>query len=321
MSYERITLEEREEIFRLRYEERLFLWEIGQKLNKNKSSISRELKRGTRDKLYNPITAEANHLNARKRRCPKLKMTSEAWVLIKPKLEQRWSPEQVAQWLEKEYPCYAMSAKTIYNYIHFHMKGELKRIALEDLRQKGKKRRQHTEKGETRGKISEMTLIDRRPAEAAGRVVTGHWEGDLIIGKGHKSALCVIVERKSRFVQIDLLERYDAATVRKTIEKRFRRLGDKLCKTITFDQGKENSEHKIFTERTGIKVYFCHPHSPWEKGTCENTNFLIRDMLKGVTDFRELNQRYISQIAKKLNERPRKTLDFLTPKKVLFELR
>ncbi|MDR0638036.1 MAG: IS30 family transposase [Spirochaetaceae bacterium] len=314
MSYERITLEEREEIFRLRYEERLFLREIGQRLNKHKSSILRELKRGTRNKLYNPIRAEVNHRNARKRQCPKLKMTSELWAVIKSKLEQRWSSAQVVQWLEKEYPCYTMSEKTIYNYIHFHMKGELKKIALEDLRQKGKKRRKTTEKGENRGKISEMTLID-------GRAIPGHWEGDLIIGKGHKSALCVMVERRSRFVQIDLLERYDAATVRKTIEKRFKRLGGGLCKTITFDQGKENSEHKVFTERTGIKVYFCHPHSPWEKGTCENTNFLIRDMLKGVTDFRELNQRYISQIAKKLNERPRKTLDFLTPNEVLFELR
>jgi IS30 family transposase len=321
MGYERITLEEREEIFRLRYEERLFLREIGQRLHKNKSSISRELRRGTKNKLYNPITAEANQRNARKRQCPKLKMTGELWTLIKPKLERRWSPEQVAQWLEKEYPCYKMSAKTIYNSIHFHMKGELKKIALEDLRQKGKKRRKNTEKGENRGKISEMTLIDPRPEEIEGRTVPGHWEGGLIIGKGHKSALCVIVERKSRYVQIDLLEKYDAATVRKTIEKRFRGLGGKLCKTITFDQGKENSEHKIFTERAGVKVYFCHPHSPWEKGTCENTNFLIRDMLKGVTDFRELNQRYISQIAKKLNERPRKTLDFFTPNEVLFELR
>jgi IS30 family transposase len=321
MSYERITLEEREEIFRLRYEERLFLRETGQKLHKNKSSISRELKRGTRKKLYNPITSEANRLNARKRQCPKLKMTEKLWVLIKPKLEQRWSPEQIEEWLEKGYSCYTMSAKTIYNYIHFHMKGELKKIALEDLRQKGKKRRKNTENGEKRGKISEITLIDQRPEEVEGRAVFGHWEGDLIIGKGHKSALCVIVERKSRFVQIDLLEKYDAATVRKTIEKRFSRLGGELRKTITFDQGKENSEHKIFTERTGVKVYFCHPHSPWEKGTCENTNFLIRDMLKGVTDFRELNQRSISQIARKLNERPRKTLDFFTPKEVLFELR
>jgi IS30 family transposase len=129
------------------------------------------------------------------------------------------------------------------------------------------------------------------------------------------------VERKSRYVQIDLLEKYDAATVRKTIEKRFRSLGGRLCKTITFDKGKENSGHKTLTENTGVKVYFCHPHSPWEKGTCENTNYLIRDMLRGVTDFRELNQRSVSQIAKNLNERPRKTLDFLTPNEVLFELR
>jgi IS30 family transposase len=108
-------LEEREEIFRLRY---------GERLGKDKSSVSRELKRGTKNRLYNPVTGEANRLNARRRQCPKLKMTGELWILIKPKLELRRSPEQVARWLEKEYPCYRMSAKTIYNYIHFHMKGE-----------------------------------------------------------------------------------------------------------------------------------------------------------------------------------------------------
>jgi IS30 family transposase len=109
--------------------------------------------------------------------------------------------------------------------------------------------------------------------------------------------------------------------VRKTIERRFKRLGSGLVKTITFDQGKENSEHKTLAENTGVQVYFCHPHSPWEKGTCENTNYLIRDMLNGVTDFRELNQRRVAQIAKKLNDRPGKTLDFRAPKEVLFELR
>jgi IS30 family transposase len=298
MRYERITLEEKEEIFRLPYEKRLFLREIGQRLHKNKSSLSRELKRGTKNKLYNPISAEANHRNGRKGQCPKLKMTCELWSLIKPKLERRWSPEQVVQWLEKEYPCYPMSAKTIYIYIHFDLKGALKKITLEDLRQKGKKQRKNTEKGETRGN---MTLIDQRPEEIEGCTVPGHREGDLIIGKGHKSALCVMVERKSRYVQIDLLERYDAATVRKTIEKRFRGLEGKLCKTITFEQSKENSGHNILTERTGVKVYFCHPRSPWEKGTYENTHVLIHDMLKGVTDIRELNQRSISPIAKKLN--------------------
>jgi IS30 family transposase len=166
-----------------------------------------------------------------------------------------------------------------------------------------------------------MTLIDGRPEETEGRTVPGRWKGDLVIGKGRKSAGCVIVERKSRYVQTDLLEKYDAATVRKTIEKRFRRIGGRLCQTITFDQGKENSWHKTLTENTGVKVYFCHPHSPWEKGTCENTNYLIRDMLRGITDFLELNRRSVSQIAKSLNERPRKTLDFLSPNEVLFELR
>jgi IS30 family transposase len=145
-------------------------------------------------------------------------MTDEIWEMVKPKLEKRWSPEQIEEWLKKEYPCYPMSAKTIYNYIHFHLKGELKKIALGDLRQKGKKRRKTAETAEKRGKISEMTLIDERPEEVTGRAIGGHWEGDLIIGKGHKSALCVIVERKSRFVQIDLLETYDAPTVRKTIQ-------------------------------------------------------------------------------------------------------
>jgi IS30 family transposase len=248
-------------------------------------------------------------------------MTDELWEMTKPKLEKRRPPEQIEEWLKKGYPCYPMNAKTIYNYIHFHMKGELKKIALGGLRQKGKKRRKNTETAQKRGKISEMALIDGHPEEVAGRAIGGHWEGDLIIGKGHKSALCVIVERKSRFVQIDLLERYDAPAVRKTIEKRFERLAPELRETITFDQGKENSEHKLFTERSGIKVYFCHPHSPWEKGTCENTNFLIRDMLGDVTDFREINQRYISQITKKLNDRPRMTLDYRTPNEVLFELR
>jgi IS30 family transposase len=321
MGYQRITMEEREEIFRLRYEEGLFLREIGQKLHKDKSAVSCELRRGTKNKLYNPITAEANRRRARKRQSPKLKMTDELWEMIQSKLEKQRPPEQIEEWLKKEYPCYPMSAKTIYNYIHFHLKGELKKAALGGLRQKGKERRKTAETAEKRGKISEMALIDGRPEEAAGRAVGGHWEGGLITGKGHKSALCVIVERKSRFVQIDLLERYDAPTVRKTIEKRFKRLEPKLRETITFDQGKGNSEHKIFTERSGIKVYFCHPHSPWEKGTCENTNFLIRDMLGDVTDFRELNQRYISQITKRLNDRPRKTLDYRMPNEVVFELR
>jgi IS30 family transposase len=140
MRYKRITFEEREEIFRLRYEERLPLGEIGERLGKDKSSVSRELKWGTKNRLYNPVTGEASRRNARRRQRPKLKMTGELWDMVKPKLELRWCrPNRLRN---GEYPCYGMSAKTIYNYIHFHMKGELKKAALEDLRLKGKKRSQ-----------------------------------------------------------------------------------------------------------------------------------------------------------------------------------
>lgn len=317
MSYQRIRLEEREEIFRLRYLEHLTMKQIGEKLGRDKSSISRELKRGTKNRIYNPLTGEAHRRNMRKLQCPKLKVTDEIWELAKPKLEKRWPPSEIAGWLEREYN-YKVSAGTIYNYIHFHMKGELKKLALSELRLKGKKRRKGGEKAEKRGKIAEMTLIDERPAEVEGREIAGHWEGDLIIGKGHKSAILVTVERKSRYVQMDLLLEYGAGTVRKTVERRFKRIEPSLVKSITFDQGKENSEHKKLAERAKIKVYFCHPHSPWEKGTCENTNYLIRDMLDGITDFRELTQRRVSQIAKDLNDRPRMTLDHKTPKEVLF---
>ena len=147
--------------------------------------------------------ADAENAKARKRQCGSLKMTKQAWELAKPKLEKRWSPEQVAEWLKKEYPEHAMSAKTIRNYITYHIKGELKRLAVEDLRQRGKKRKKAGSE-EKRGKIPEMTLIDERPPEIGTREAGGHWEGDLIIGKGHKSAILVTVERKSRFVQIEL---------------------------------------------------------------------------------------------------------------------
>jgi len=192
------------------------------------------------------------------------------------------------------------------------MKGELQKLALQELRQKGKKR---TKKGkETRGKLANITLIDERPLEVNERTVPGHREGDLIIGKDHKSVLSVIVERQTRYVLIDRLENYSASEVRKSIEKRLKTLEPELVKSLTCDQGKERAEHETLTSRIKMKVYFCHPHSPWEKGTCENTNYLIRDMLAGETDFRNLSQRDISRVARLLNERPRQTLGIKTPK-------
>ena len=166
-----------------------------------------------------------------------------------------------------------------------------------------------------------MTLIDQRPPEINARVAAGNWEGDLIIGKDHKPAILVTAERRTRFVQMDALENMDALTVRKTIERRFKKRAPELRKSITFDRGKENSGHKELSKNLAMAVYFRHPHSPWEKGTRGNTNYLIRDMLYPADDFRQLTQRDVSKIARLLNGRPRKTLDFRTPYEVFSELR
>jgi len=307
-------------IFQMYHIQRLSKSKIALEMGRAVSSISREIKRGTDSGSYNPFIAEYSHLLQRRYQCPSLKIDSTAWRLIKPQLELRWSPDEIAKWLKRDYPEHCMSGKTIYNYIHFHMGGSLKKLALNDLRQRGKKRKSSTSV-DKRGKIQDITLIDERPIEVDSRAVPGHWEGDLIIGKDHKSALCVIVERKTRFIQLDLLRKYDATTVRKTIERRFKSIEPHLRKTITFDQGKENSEHKQLAENMKIDVFFCHPSSQWEKGTCENTNGLIRDMLYEVDDFRKLDQYSVSRVARLLNERPRKALDYKTPKEALAELR
>jgi IS30 family transposase len=315
-----MTFAERMDLFRLLYIEKQRPAQIALVLGREASTITREIKKGTDGGAYNPFVGEFLHLKARKQQSPHLKVTHEAWRLIKPQLEHRWSPEQIAQWLAGKYPEYAMSGKTIYNYVQFHMKGELKKLALADFRQRGKPRKPGKTHGK-RGTIPHMTLIDTRPEEINARIIPGHWEGDLIIGKCHKSAICVTVERQTRYIQMDLLTTYDAPAVRKTIERRFKKLEPSLRKSLTLDQGKENSEHQKLSEHLHLDVYFCHPHAPWEKGTCENTNYLIRDMLYPIDDFRKLTQRDVSRIARLLNERPRQTLDFRTPKEVFSELR
>jgi transposase, IS30 family len=223
MSYRRMTFTERMSIFQMIYVKKLKPSEIAMILDRSVLTITREIGRGLDGDNYNPLYAELKHLKMRKYQCPKLKIDNSVWKMIKPKLELRWSPDQIAKWLKCNYPYHTMSGKTIYNYLHFHMGGELKKLALKDLQQKGKKRKESniTEK---RGKLKDITLIDERPIEVNSRKVPGHWEGDLIIGKDHKSAICVIVERQTRYIQLDLLLHYDARTVRKTIEKRFKRM-------------------------------------------------------------------------------------------------
>ena len=313
--YRRITNKDREEItvyLNLGNSQEA----IAKMMGFSQSTISRELKKGHDRGFYNPFLAQRTTDKRAKRRRPGLKINSPTWQVIKNHLSIRWSPFQIADFLHtcsNDATIIPVSEKTIYNYLHFHMKGELKKLAILELRQKGKKR---TKQGaEKRGKLANITLIDERPEEVDSRAVPGHWEGDLIIGKDHKSALSVIVERQTRYVLIDRLEDYSAEEVRKSIEKRLKTIEPKLVKSLTCDQGKEMAEHEKLASKIKMKVYFCHPHSPWEKGTCENTNFLIRDMLDGETDFRNLTQRDISRVARLLNERPRQTLGMVPPKK------
>src|SRR6056297_231163 len=167
-------------IFQMLYTQEMKPTEIAGRLNRSVSTITRELKRGIDEGNYNPILAEYAHLLQRRYQVPKLKVDNAVWKIIKPKLESRWSPEQIAQWLKSDYPEHTVSGKTIYIYVHFHMRGELKKLALKDLRQHGKKRKSaHSE--QKRGKLKDITLIDERPPEIDSREVPGHWEGDLII--------------------------------------------------------------------------------------------------------------------------------------------
>lgn len=319
MPYNRMTLQERMEIFKGLHMLKLRPSTIAKKLGRRPSTVTREILRSRVDGFYNPFLAEIAHIRQRSHQVPKLKISPALWREIKPKLELRWSPEQISSYLYSE-GMESVSGKTIYNYVNFHMKGELKKLALKDFRQKGKKRRAPGIK-ENRGKLPNMTLIDQRPKEVDSRDLPGHWEGDLIIGKNHQSALVVTVERKTRFVQIDLLTKYDALSVRKKIEMRFKKIAPRLRKSLTLDQGKENAQHQELSKNLKLDVYFCHPASPWEKGTCENTNFLIRDFLDGEKDFRKFNQQYFSKIARWLNERPRQTLGFISPEQAMENLR
>ena len=319
-NYKRITAKDREDIA-VYYGYGVPQSIIAERVGVSQSTISRELKKGSDRGSYNPFLAQREYHHRAQGRRPQLKIDCPTWNVIEHHLALRWSPYQIASFLRNQAndaTVVVVSEKTIYNYLHFHMKGELQRLALEELRQKGKRRKKRNE--DTRGKLSNIRLIDDRPEDVNGRIVPGHWEGDLIIGKDHKSALSVIVERQTRYVMIDRPESYTAPEVRKSIENRLKTLRPDLVKSITCDQGKEMAEHEMLAGKIRMKVYFCHPHSPWEKGTCENTNFLIRDMLDGETDFRNLTQRQVTRVARLLNERPRQTLGMYTPKDKFKEL-
>lgn len=247
-----------------------------------------------------------------------------AYVLIH--LKRRWSPEEIVKRLKEEYPCdmaMRISHEAIYQYIYVLPRGALKRTLIQALRQERRYRRKkgaHTKNEEMRGKIADMMSIEERPREVADRTIPGHWEGDLIMGRYKRTALGTLVERTTRKTILVPLKAKDAAHVRKAYARELRALPKNLARTLTYDQGKEMSQHKQFTIDTDIQVYFAHPGSPWERGTNENTNGLIRQYFPKGTDFSKVSARTIKRVERELNDRPRKVLSYQKPDEVFNQL-
>jgi len=319
-TYRRLCLEEREEISRFLANGAGFR-EIGRKLGRSQGTISREVSRGGMNRYtYRALRSERRACrNASKRRGGKrrLKADKKLWHYVKQKLLVRWSPEQIESRIIKDYPDSAsmrISSETIYAYLHVLPRGELKRELLKALRQGRKRRHKRTgDRCDTRKKLEAMVGIDDRPSEVAGRETPGHWEGDLLIGKNRQSALGSLVERKTRLLFLVPVKSKKSAEVRKAFGRAIKTCPASLRRTLTYDQGREMAEHQLFTKQTKMQVYFAHPASPWERGTNENTNGLIRQYFPKGTDFNKVPITEVKRVQDQINGRPRKCLGFMTP--------
>jgi IS30 family transposase len=289
--------------------------QIARSLGRHRATIGREIARCGGRQRYRPLRAEqlAGQL-ARRPKATKLATRPELLAAVEAGLRARWSPQQIAARLKHDHPgqeAMRISHETIYRSLYVQSRGELRRELTAQLRTGRTTRR--TRRPETRGRIVGMVSIAERPPEADDRRVPGHWEGDLIIGAGNRSAIATLVERQTRYVLLARLPGRTSPTVVDALRERINALPAHLLKSLTWDQGAELAAHQRFTDATGIQVYFCDPHSPWQRGSNENTNGLLRQYLPRSTDLAEHTQTDLDQIAAELNGRPRKTLDWNTP--------
>ncbi len=320
--YRRLSGPERERISRWLVKRKKMRW-IARKLRRAPSTISREIGAGSKNRwTYRVMIAEKRaRRNARKRKKGKHKLALNARLrrYVHEKLRLHWSPEQIVKSLMREYPgskTMRVSAEAIYSYLFVLPRGELKRELLECLRRKHKRRYRcsfREKLAESPRKIEDMLSIEERPAEVANRTIPGHWEGDLLIGKNRHSAIGTLVERTTRTLILIRLKNRTAYEVRKAFARAAKKLPKEMRLSMTYDQGREMAEHKLFTKETQMQVYFAHPASPWERGTNENTNGLIRDFWPKGTDFNRLTGYQIKRVQHLLNGRPRKTLNWHTP--------
>lgn len=318
--YRRLGHEEREEISR-KLAQGQSLRDIAGEIGRAPSTVSREIRQGSANKYtYRAHRAQKRaERNAQKRKAGKRKLMREEKLrdYVHEKLRLRWSPEQIAQTLRLEYPLdetMSVSPEAIYNYLYVLPRGELKRELLRCLRQKHKRRRKRRGQEEAPARrIEDMISIEERPAEVADRTIPGHWEGDLLIGRNRQSALGTLVERTTRAVILVKLKSKKATEVRQAFAREIKQLPKQMRLTMTYDQGREMAEHKLLTKETQVKVYFAHPASPWERGTNENTNGLIRQFFPKGTNFNQVTRKEAKHVQDLLNGRPRKVLAWRPP--------
>jgi IS30 family transposase len=312
-----LSLSEREEISRGIVAQRS-IRSMASLLGRSPSTVSREVRRNGGYNQYRATLADERAW-ARARRPKRCKLAKHPPLCraVARKLRLNWSPEQIAGWLKRAHPgdgAYQVSHETIYRSLFVQARGVLKKELLQSLRSKRTIRRskQATQKGGAHGQITDMISIRERPASVEDRAVPGHWEGDLITGSKN-SHIATLVERHTRYVMLVKVASKETRTVVSALIKQVKKLPTELYKSLTWDRGKELAAHKQFTLATDIDVYFCDPQSPWQRGSNENTNGLLRQYFPKGTDLSVYSQAQLNKVGRQLNERPRKTLEFETP--------
>ncbi len=312
-----LTLTEREEISRGAIAGQS-MRSIAASLRRSPSTVSREINRNGGWRRYRACKADRAALDRahRPKTCKLVENRALARMVAK-KLKKFWSPEQIAGWLKRTYPDdenYQVSHETIYRSLFIQARGALKKELLQHLRKTRAMRRSrhHTQKTDDHGRISNAISISERPPSVEDRAVPGHWEGDLIFGSNN-SQIATLVERHTRYVMLAKVNSKDTETVINALIKHAHKLPRELYKSLTWDRGKEMADHQRFSLDTDIKVYFCDPQSPWQRGSNENTNGLLRQYFPKGTDLSVHSQAKLNGVARQLNERPRKTLEYETP--------
>ena len=298
--------------------------DISRRIGRAASTVSREIGRNGGRRRYRAAEADRAALaRARRPKTCKLGQQPRLQRLVAMKLGLEWSPEQIAGWLKRTYPddeLLHVSHETIYRSLFIQTRGVLKRELIKHLRSRRRMRhgKQSTTKGQPRGRIIDAVSIHERPPAVEDRAIPGHWEGDLIAGSAN-THIATLVERQSRFTMLVKLDGKDTKTVVSALIKQIKRLPAELRRSLTWDRGSEMAQHKRLTIATNLNLYFCDPQSPWQRGTNENTNRLLRQYLPKKTDLSIHTQTELNHIARRLNQRPRKTLGFQTPAEKLQE--